>query len=543
MVAELRELLGSRLLQLAVTTLLVAAVIIAIADPFDFDDRPYVERLTRMVASNVQEDVAADIEARILAQTQLAELSRLANTSSRDWDLAAKVFLASHPGYVGLQLLDKTHHTQRAAVLSKDIAIATSIDFVAGTRFRGLVEAAAASSDRVAMDVIKLPTGERTFLVVVPDFANGEIAGFLVGICDLKKTLDSILSEFTGLGYSVAVLEDEDSDQIYQIEGSSSENKGDWSQVAKVRLTALHWHVAAWPKRETLAEARSKAPELAATIALLLILILVSTIRFARVLHLKSEHLRAAHNELEQRVQERTLALKQTNENLRMLSAHVLHLQDEERRRIARELHDSTAQMLSALKMNITTLQTAANDGSHFCDLLQKTGELAEQALSEVRTISYLLHPPILEDFGLESALCWYAAGFGERSGIQVDVDMHPDLGRFSPDLELMLFRVAQEALGNIHRHSGSPKAEISLKRTSVGIILQVSDQGRGLPDEVLNPPPGASPRVGVGIAGMRERVRQFGGELNITSNCHGTTLQVVLPIEARSIAATAASR
>jgi signal transduction histidine kinase len=209
-----------------------------------------------------------------------------------------------------------------------------------------------------------------------------------------------------------------------------------------------------------------------------------------------------------------------------------LHSQDEERRRIARELHDSTAQTLSALKIKISSLRKlAALDGNLTCSLLQQSGQLAEQALSEVRSMSYLLHPPILEDFGLESALTWYAKGFAERSGIHMDVEIDSDLGRFPQELELIVFRVVQEALGNIHRHSGSPTAKIMLSRDDREVRLLIRDEGCGLPDEVVNPEPGTAPRVGVGIGGMRERARQFGGEFKITSSHRGTEVTVVLPL------------
>jgi signal transduction histidine kinase len=210
-----------------------------------------------------------------------------------------------------------------------------------------------------------------------------------------------------------------------------------------------------------------------------------------------------------------------------------LYVQDEERRRIARELHDSTAQALSGLKINISTIlkQNTLEPGISKT-LLQQSSAMAEHALNEIRTISYLLHPPILEDFGLESALTWYATGFGERSGIKTQVKVDPDLGRFSPDLELILFRVVQEALGNIHRHSGSPSAQVSLSRNSKYVRLLVKDEGHGFLENVIDSKRGILPRAGVGIAGMRERVRQFGGTLEIVSSSKGTLLTVVLPID-----------
>jgi signal transduction histidine kinase len=142
-----------------------------------------------------------------------------------------------------------------------------------------------------------------------------------------------------------------------------------------------------------------------------------------------------------------------------------------------------------------------------------------------------------LEDFGLESALTWYAAGFSERSGVDTRVKIDPDLGRFSRDVELIIFRVVQEALGNIHRHSGSPVAELVLSRTFTDVRLMVRDEGRGLPEHIADPDEqGTVPRIGVGIAGMRERVRQFGGTLEIVSSRNGTVLRVTLPLGERQM-------
>ncbi len=275
----------------------------------------------------------------------------------------------------------------------------------------------------------------------------------------------------------------------------------------------------------------------------MLLLLLGSTIHLAHTLQVKSADLQTMREKLEWRVQERTAELKHTNEVLSNLSVRVLHLQDEERRRIARELHDSTVQALTALKINMSSLRKVV--GSDRCDsstLLQQSSDLAEQALNEVRTMSHLLHPPILEDFGLEAAMSWYADGFRERCGVQVHVEIDPDLGRFSQDLELILFRIVQETLGNIHRHSGSSTARILLSRTSTDVTLLVSDEGCGLPKNVVDPEPGSMPHVGVGITGMRERVRQFGGIFEITSTIHGTTVRVVLPVGQRQPVATAAA-
>jgi signal transduction histidine kinase len=539
-----RILFGSRLLVVALAILIIAAVGVTLRDPLDFDDRPHIDRVLKLAVDSVQSDIVADMEARLLAQVRLAQLWKLNELSPREWKKAAKLFLAHQRGYVGLQLLDKKLQLEGTAVLTEDAGRDAALDLLSSDRLRDLPQIAVKSTDQDVMTAeFKLHNGKLGYLIVVPSFAGEEIVGYLAVACDIQKTLGSILSDHVRSGYAIAVLHD--STQIYQTDGSDAANRANWGRSTAVPLTAVDWRVEVWPTPEMIADARSQLPELGAIFATLLILLLVSTIHFARKLQLSSVHLQAAHDELERRVQERTSELRHTNDDLqaeiserrqmegvlRKLSTDLLHSQDEERRRIARDLHDSTVQTLSALKIKISGLRKLiARDGSRPNTFLQEITHLAEQALSEVRSLSYLLHPPVLEDFGLESALTWYAAGFGERSGIRVEVEIDPDLGRFSQELELILFRIVQETLGNIHRHSGSPIAKIVLLRTVDEVRLLVSDEGCGLPAEVVSPPPGTVPRVGVGIGGMRERARQFGGELQIASTSRGTVVTVVLP-------------
>jgi signal transduction histidine kinase len=251
-----------------------------------------------------------------------------------------------------------------------------------------------------------------------------------------------------------------------------------------------------------------------------------ATIYFARKVRSKSADLRKAYDDLERRVRERTAELEQANEAL-------LHVQDEERRRIARELHDSTVQILGAVAIDLEKIQRLVPDGDSVKarKLLADSSELVERATVELRTLSYLLHPPMLDDLGLEGALPWYAAGFSTRSGIRVRVDMRSDFGRIERELELTLFRIVQEALTNIQRHSGSPTAEITMFRDVHRVTLEVTDRGKGIPPGVLEPVGNARASVGVGIAGMRERVRQLGGQMEIASSEGGTLLRAVLPV------------
>ena len=219
---------------------------------------------------------------------------------------------------------------------------------------------------------------------------------------------------------------------------------------------------------------------------------------------------------------------KRVETALHQLSGRLLELQDEERRRIALELHDTTAQNLAVLSMNLHTVQDKLLSAKQRQALLESL-ELAERCSHEIRTLSYLLHPPLLDELGLMSALRSYTAGYTQRTGIQTELKM-AEIGRLPRDVEITLFRIIQEALANVHRHSGSSKAEIRMIRDPREVHLHVTDFGRGVPPESLGPiSEGAS--LGVGIAGMRERARQLGGQLKVASSGSGTTISVNLPL------------
>jgi len=222
---------------------------------------------------------------------------------------------------------------------------------------------------------------------------------------------------------------------------------------------------------------------------------------------------------------------KHAEEQLVALSRRLLHVQDEERRRLARELHDSTAQSIAAMCMNLGVLSESANLLDPPAQkALSECLEIGEQCIRELRTFSYLLHPPVLDDMGLSSALKWYIEGFVHRSRIEVGLDIAPDLGRLPRELELTLFRVVQESLTNIHRHSGSRTAMIRVVRYPSEVRLQVTDYGCGIAGPAGGGN-GTTPRTGVGIAGMRERVRQVGGHLRIHSRPGRTDVEVLAPI------------
>jgi len=217
---------------------------------------------------------------------------------------------------------------------------------------------------------------------------------------------------------------------------------------------------------------------------------------------------------------------------LHALAGRLMHAQDDERRRIAQVLHETTAQDLAALKMLLARLnRTADRLRDDDRTALVESISLADQAMSQIRTLSYLLHPPFLDEAGLLSALRWYAAGFAERSGINVELELPEHFDRLPVDTETALFRIIQESLMNIHRHAGSETARIRLRRDADALVLEVDDRGRGIPNASLEHIVSGGGTVGVGIAGMSERIEQLGGHFEISSGDRGTTVRVHLPV------------
>ena len=216
---------------------------------------------------------------------------------------------------------------------------------------------------------------------------------------------------------------------------------------------------------------------------------------------------------------------EESEENARRVSAQLLRVQDHERRKFSRELHDGLGQTLAVVKWTLSSLLEKHPDDPSIAECVKSVDE----AILGTRTISHLLHPPLLDEAGFESAARWFVEGFSQRSGIPVSLTIQ-DAGRLPRSVELALFRVLQESLTNIHKHSKSPRAEVSLRPDRANVILRVKDFGDGLPEDTLENFVHSGTRVGVGLAGMRERIREQGGQFRIDSNGAGTTIEVSLP-------------
>jgi two-component system NarL family sensor kinase len=230
--------------------------------------------------------------------------------------------------------------------------------------------------------------------------------------------------------------------------------------------------------------------------------------------------------QLESVISERTAELQN-------LSQRLLQVQDEERRKVARDLHDTTGQTLAALKISLSLLQESCKKDSSTLSAVSNVAQLADQAIEEIRTMSYLLHPPLLDEVGFVCAAEWFIEGFAKRSGINVKADIANSRERLPKRMEVALFRVLQESLTNVHRHSKASDASVRFHHQTEAVILEIRDFGQGIPSERLRLLREVGPETGVGLAGMRERLRELNGKLEIESDGYGTNMRAVVPLYA----------
>jgi len=320
---------------------------------------------------------------------------------------------------------------------------------------------------------------------------------------------DVMMPILDGFGLLKALREDEQTRTIPVI--LLSARAGEESRVEGIEAGADDYLIKPFSARELLARVSGR-------------------LEIARLQRDRETQFRTSKAELEQRVQERTQELFNASQELRELSAQILQAQDKERRRIARELHDGVGQLLAALGMEASNLAGESERLSARAALsLSNIESFVAQMIQEIRTMSHLLYPPLLDEVGLESALTEYVNGFAERSGVQVLLDLPVAVGRLDRDYELSLFRIVQECLTNIHRHSASKTASIRIVRDDEALLLEVRDEGKGMPPERLSEI--QSRGSGVGIRGMRERTLQLSGTMSIESNGSGTRIRVLIPI------------
>jgi signal transduction histidine kinase len=368
-----------------------------------------------------------------------------------------------------------------------------------------------------------------------------ERSGIPVAVVSNAEALARCVNNGAG---AAIVAEEALTDQTIELLGSSVAAQPAWSDFPIIVLTGGG---ASTPSTEMLVRSRAPMGNITLIERPLRPATLISCVRTAIRSRLRQyeirdhleerqhaeEELRRAHDELESLVEKRTMAL-------RKLSARLMRVQDEERRRIARDLHDGLGQWLAAAEINIDmALNREEGKG---VPILQETRKLIDHAISSIRTMSYLLHPPLLDEAGFDAAARWFVEGLVKRTGIRIKVDFsHPEnecrpaaKGARMPDaVELALFRALQEGLTNVHRHSSSSNALVRFQRLPDRAVLEIQDFGRGMPPQIVDRFQRTGTGSGVGLAGIRERIKELGGDFTIQSSSEGTSLHAMVPLGA----------
>jgi len=272
-------------------------------------------------------------------------------------------------------------------------------------------------------------------------------------------------------------------------------------------------------------------PDFPQTLGLLIFLLTSALlVAFGEMVRRDRARMRLAQENLEALTRQQAVELGNAHRHVRDLTGHVLHLQDEERRRLARDLHDGVGQLLAALSMNLSSISADLERLSKTATKVTDSSTLVSDMIRDIRTISHLLHPPLLDEVGLRPALQVYIEGFAERSKISVDLDLPADFGRLPRDTETAIFRFVQECLTNVHRHSESSVAHVRMTQSDGTVEVEVRDQGKGIPAEKISEV-AVTGSPGVGLRGMRERLSQLGGSLELISDGKGTAVVAKLPV------------
>jgi signal transduction histidine kinase len=484
-------------------------------------ERAQTERVVKLATYSIRADMIADMNIRISGLVRLAKLWEIWEKPRRnEFELHTSLYISHEPGCLAVGWVSPTYDVNWVVPVDGDVPI-RQLNLSTDGEQRHQLESLLQTHAALVGHSVHLSQDERLLPVWVPVFEKDRFQGFILGVFRVRALLDDITSDHADLGYEVVVAEGQN--PIYYLSSAIPRNK--WAQEATVPLPGTNWRLQIWPGAKAMPDTYPLSTVVLVG-GIFVALQLTLTVYLAQRARLWARHVEAVNLELVKENAER----RRTEESMHRLSSRLLQLQDEERRHIARELHDSTAQTLYglAIKLRLVSKSERAPDPKSE-QLLKESQQLAEQCLSEMRTMAYLLHPPSLDELGLLPACRSLVKGFTERSNILVDLKVPSDLDRLPREIETALFRVMQESLSNIHRHSGSQTACIQLSESDQEIRLEVSDQGRGLVREMVDRVIDET-RLGVGIAGMRERLRQLGGQLEIRSSSKGTTVIAVLP-------------
>lgn len=512
---------------------------------------------TKLASDAIRNDLVESIQYQLYGLDRLALLREKSDPPQKLWIDNAKLYIQHRPGCIAVEWLAPDGASR--AFVAEGRLTRSALAFEGSPH--SLIERAALARKATISTPLSAADGRKQYAIAYPVYSQGRLEGFVVSFFDFRRSLDYILEDVKPLGYAIELSQGNQHESL--LVGNSRRYRQEWGTTTDIPVPGGTWQARVWPSSDVLGRIRSHIP--AATLAVgillscllaLLVHIGVSANRKSAQIRRMNEHLRLevqsridaqnelsrTHGELEIRVQQRTAELAAVNgtlereivehrnaeQSLQELAGRVICLKDDERRKLARELHDGATQNLVALAMNMGRLQKNQTFDDHHAEIVDESARLIKDCIQELRTTAHLLHPPLIDELGLPIPLRSFVNGFATRSGIQVTLALDPSLPRMDHEIELAIFRIVQEALTNIHRHSHGDTASVSLSLEASQVRLEISDNGSGFtPDVLSNLKRGTA---GVGIAGMRERVRLLGGSFELDSAEVGTTVRVLLP-------------
>lgn len=504
------SLLGWRWLPLVVAMAL-AALSFTLWQTALLQERTHRANIVGVVTESIKADISDDLEMRYLDLNRVAKHYPFTTHPGSQQVQTFSQYMDRRPECEGLAMVTPEYHVTWVVPPPSD-------DELRDGYFRHEAAQRAAELSRdIRNIVISRATPHLNHRLVsfwIPIFDGANYRGSVVGVFRLEPMLNAVLADSAQPGYNLAIFDGPQ--PIYTINGEG------WQQQPGVRtvevpLPGIKWQLEVWPERTPVSDGQPLS-------TVVLVGGLAFAIMSALILHLARRAHTAAYNvsEANQHLTQEVAARRRAEESLHVLSGRLLKVQDEERQSLANLLHEGMAQKLFALSLNLKVTSkwiTAPEAHTRF----QQVIDLADQCVCEMRALTHLLHPPSLDVLGLLAACETFVEGYRERTGIEVALEFGDEPVRFPRDMEMALFRVVQESLTNVQHHSGSKHARIRLAHDEGLIVLEIADDGCGVGEQ-----PGAD--SGIGIAGMRERMLQLGGELHVESAAGGTTVRAILP-------------
>lgn len=490
------------------------------------EEKADIERAVGMAAFAVNADYADHLNAQVLALVRMGKRWESQRGSPRSvWEADAEQYIKHYPGYKSILLVDPAYNVKWTVFL-KDGGSVQSLDLHAKPELIKPLMEARERHDAVMSSPFEIRNG-RGVLVAVPLLREGVSDGFIVGIFDVHDLLGNIWSLWSRSGYTIDVFSG--GEEVYSSRSAKDRFGEEWSKEVELHLYTAAWRLRLSPTRDALNKIRSRLPMAVLAGGGLLTLLLSFVIYFAQISRTRYEEIKSINEELKQEIVARSEAeeeLSESREQLRSLAVSQQRVREEERTRIARNIHDDLGQILTIFKFDLAWIRKRlGSDQEPLIDKINRTAELADNAMETVQRISSELRPTVLDDLGITAGIRWQAEEFQRRTGIRCSLAIESEEMDLDPELSTNIFRIFQEILTNVARHSEATRVDAIMRVANGMLSLEVTDDGRGITEGEISDP------KSIGLTGIRERLYQFNGNVEVVgTQGRGTTVKVSVP-------------